>query len=372
MNLSDILNNHNQDIIELDKDESNKCFIEEHINNNDLKNKIKVTVFPDCAICLDSLKSNLATASCGHVFHLRCLRQCIYDNASCPLCRNKDKTIIILNYEIKEQFEDTTCKEALYSSKEKHLEITNNIKKLSNINDIVNKQLSLKIKEYNKLKEDFEENKKDLHKLRQKIIKLEYIIGEKDLKMTKLEKEMCTKEDKLLKEKEEVKYIKDKADLVDSFFVSQKFFEDFKDKYKLFSIEIKNMLSSKDYESKLTSYLYTLQSQISELNDRIIKIKKAKEINLNKCNNVNYTNNYSLFSNEISKFNRVISKLQHDEIDLVNKKKSIYSKKTKFNDNKINSNCSNNCNRKNTEKVAKIINNDNDVKNFFNLDKKNK
>lgn len=51
---------------------------------------------PTCAICLDSLKSELCCAPCGHVFHFKCLKEAINKFKYCPTCRKaiKKETLI--------------------------------------------------------------------------------------------------------------------------------------------------------------------------------------------------------------------------------------------------------------------------------------
>jgi Zinc finger, C3HC4 type (RING finger) len=42
---------------------------------------------PRCAICLEGLKENLASAPCGHVFHHQCLKSSFAKFKYCPRCR---------------------------------------------------------------------------------------------------------------------------------------------------------------------------------------------------------------------------------------------------------------------------------------------
>jgi hypothetical protein len=51
----------------------------------------------DCSICLDELQiDKVSTASCGHVFHSKCMKKFIKVDDRCPLCRT-----VIYNDEIR-------------------------------------------------------------------------------------------------------------------------------------------------------------------------------------------------------------------------------------------------------------------------------
>lgn len=55
----------------------------------------------DCCICLDTIKNNIATLSCGHIMHKKCLTRLEDANyVKCPLCRQKftNKKNNISNY----------------------------------------------------------------------------------------------------------------------------------------------------------------------------------------------------------------------------------------------------------------------------------
>jgi hypothetical protein len=55
---------------------------------------------PDCAICLTVLSKDLATISCGHIYHFNCIYEQLSRARSCPLCRKSAPCItkLILNY----------------------------------------------------------------------------------------------------------------------------------------------------------------------------------------------------------------------------------------------------------------------------------
>ena len=55
------------------------------INLNFLKQK-QVNM-PICTICLDECKNNLGVIECGHVFHIKCVKNWIKDKQKCPNCR---------------------------------------------------------------------------------------------------------------------------------------------------------------------------------------------------------------------------------------------------------------------------------------------
>uniref|UniRef100_A0AAV1V1H2 RING-type domain-containing protein n=1 Tax=Peronospora matthiolae TaxID=2874970 RepID=A0AAV1V1H2_9STRA len=42
-----------------------------------------------CAICLETMKGELATLSCGHVFHYTCVKRALTGRPACPVCRRK-------------------------------------------------------------------------------------------------------------------------------------------------------------------------------------------------------------------------------------------------------------------------------------------
>ena len=42
-----------------------------------------------CAICLETMKGDLAALSCGHVFHHMCVKQALAGRSACPVCRCK-------------------------------------------------------------------------------------------------------------------------------------------------------------------------------------------------------------------------------------------------------------------------------------------
>ena len=63
-------------------------------NYNKLMNKFdrlfrKTTSAPDqnCTICLTELLNCRQLASCGHLFHYRCLFQWMQNKTECPICR---------------------------------------------------------------------------------------------------------------------------------------------------------------------------------------------------------------------------------------------------------------------------------------------
>lgn len=44
---------------------------------------------PACVVCLQELRLNIVCTPCGHVFHSECMRNCLKNKLSCPLCREK-------------------------------------------------------------------------------------------------------------------------------------------------------------------------------------------------------------------------------------------------------------------------------------------
>ena len=41
-----------------------------------------------CSICMDNGNNKYLKLKCNHIFHLKCIKQWIEQNNSCPLCRN--------------------------------------------------------------------------------------------------------------------------------------------------------------------------------------------------------------------------------------------------------------------------------------------
>ena len=58
------------------------------IENANILEELKETL--SCSICLDSYsqKNNIWTTGCGHLYHKRCINQCINaGHRKCPLCK---------------------------------------------------------------------------------------------------------------------------------------------------------------------------------------------------------------------------------------------------------------------------------------------
>jgi DNA repair exonuclease SbcCD ATPase subunit len=60
---------------------------------------------PVCVVCLEGLCRKLACAPCGHVFHEPCIKNCLQNNPSCPLCREKLNitNLVTIAFEITEK-----------------------------------------------------------------------------------------------------------------------------------------------------------------------------------------------------------------------------------------------------------------------------
>ena len=65
----------------------------------------------ECSICLSKVNKPKCKTSCGHIFHITCLKQWLKSNVTCPNCRksinnNKEEVLIILIDAIIERIEE--------------------------------------------------------------------------------------------------------------------------------------------------------------------------------------------------------------------------------------------------------------------------
>ena len=250
---------------------------------------------PDCPICFEILTEKLATATCGHVFHSICLRQCIYDNGYCPMCRNKDKTVILLSFEIKPLVSSMLkerCKDnTLFGSVDEIIETKELNDKLKKDNASLKDQLSKKIKDCKDLNEKIGKLEIDLHDLRLKLTKTKYEFGEEKTKFDEMTQKSIKNEELIDKLQEENKMFKQKTLSIDSFFSSIKYFDNFEQKYESFKQEVKEIYKSKNSLDLLTSNLYTLYTTIDELREHVKLLKKDSKaiVNIDESNNIPFT-----------------------------------------------------------------------------------
>lgn len=120
-NISDILNNNSEFIppvsFIIDDEEVEEDYQEDlSVQNQGLKNTItymmrnypkdnicKKILGNKCAICLEEYKFNdkLVFTSCFHVFHKKCLNDCINNGTyNCPKCRFKFDNVGFMNIEM--------------------------------------------------------------------------------------------------------------------------------------------------------------------------------------------------------------------------------------------------------------------------------
>ena len=163
-------------------------------------------IYPECAICFESLDNNLiASVSCGHIFHEKCLKLWIKQNHSvCPLCRSDASITVKLIYNIKfdlnnENDKILTMEELIENNKRlinQNNIIKNQIQQMNEIRDKENKEIKDLIEKYqqclkntneykNKLlniqikyEDEFDKNKKNkilINELEDKIKELEEI-----------------------------------------------------------------------------------------------------------------------------------------------------------------------------------------------------
>ena len=85
--ITDIYTNQiNDNEIDIEKNIKN-------INYNKIFNKLENKIYSDfdnnnnCSICIETLNENIVSLKCGHKFHFNCIKEWIYLNNNCPLCR---------------------------------------------------------------------------------------------------------------------------------------------------------------------------------------------------------------------------------------------------------------------------------------------
>ena len=90
------------------------CGEEKHVSKTCLskyKDIERVKTIDECSICLTKVNKPKCKTSCGHVFHITCLKQWLKSNVTCPLCRksinnDKEEVLIIIMGAIIERIED--------------------------------------------------------------------------------------------------------------------------------------------------------------------------------------------------------------------------------------------------------------------------
>ena len=65
----------------------------------------------ECSICLSKVNKPVCKTSCGHTFHITCLKEWLKTNVTCPLCRKtlndrKEEVLIILVEAIMERMDE--------------------------------------------------------------------------------------------------------------------------------------------------------------------------------------------------------------------------------------------------------------------------
>ena len=65
----------------------------------------------ECSICLQKSNKPKCKTSCGHIFHISCLKEWLKTNVTCPLCRktinnDKEEVLVILVEAIMNRIED--------------------------------------------------------------------------------------------------------------------------------------------------------------------------------------------------------------------------------------------------------------------------
>lgn len=264
---------------------------------------MSIYIIPECPICFEPLLNKIATTACGHVFHNLCLRHCIYENGYCPLCRNKEKTVVNISYEIKnaEISKKDEEREGEFQSKEKE-RLEGKLAEMNRKIGKLKKDYLERMKESEKQKEEIEKLNIMNKELRERLIESEYKKGEYETEKQSLIDEFRGFKDEYINMKRENQdYIK-KISIVESYFEYKKLFDsDFKDRLDEFQIEVKEILKSGDALSKFTNKLYVLYNTIDELNMRIGFIKKNKrkviDVNEDKINHQIISN-----ANDLEKF----------------------------------------------------------------------
>ena len=296
---------------------------------------MSIYIIPECPICFEPLLTKIVTTTCGHVFHNLCLRHCIYENGYCPLCRNKDKTVINISFEIKTKTEEEGKRlesSSLCELKEKERleeELEETKRKIGKLK----KDYFEKMKEGVKQKEEMEKLSIMNRELRERLIESEYSKGEYEKEKESLIEEFRGFKDDYLSMKMKNEEYSKKISIAESFFEYKRLFDDdFKDRLIEFQNEVKEILRSGDALSRFTSKLYVLYNTIDELNMRIKMIKKNKtkvnydeEVKEDKANNRVVSNLVDLenFFYKKSKETRKNEEKGNDESEIGSSKKKM-------------------------------------------------
>lgn len=299
---------------------------------------MSIYIIPECPICFEPLLNKIATTACGHVFHNLCLRHCIYENGYCPLCRNKDKTVVNISYEIKKaevnKKDEEREREFEFESKETE-RLEGELAEMNRKIGKLKKDYLEKIKASEKQKEEIEKLNIMNKELRERLIESEYKKGEYETEKESLIDEFRGFKDEYINMKSENQEYSKKISIAESYFEYKKLFDsDFKDRLDEFQSEVKEILKSGDALSKFTNKLYVLYNTIDELNMRISFIKKEKR----KVTNVNE------------------DKVNHHIISNANDLEKFFYRKSVENRKSVNNMNNNQNNNKNNEKKEGNVN----------------
>jgi len=250
-------------------------------------------IYPECAICFESLDSNLiASVSCGHIFHENCLKLWIKKNHSvCPLCRNDASITVKLIYNIKFDSKNENEKKLTME------ELIENNKRLINQNNIIKNQIQQmneirekENKEINDLIEKYQQCLKNTNEYKNKLLNIQ-IKYEDEFDKNKKNKILINELEDKIKELEEIKLKYEKRFELEEKFENVINSNNIEDKQKELNLIINNLLYEDDDGKSLNEYFYVLSNKIEKLQKENEYLKKHKNEQIKNINNQDNNNN---------------------------------------------------------------------------------
>ena len=249
-------------------------------------------IYPECAICFESLDNNLiASVSCGHIFHEKCLKLWIKQNHSvCPLCRSDASITVKLIYNIKFDLNNENDKILTME------ELIENNKRLINQNNIIKNQIQqmneIRDKENKEIKdliEKYQQCLKNTNEYKNKLLNIQ-IKYEDEFDKNKKNKILINELEDKIKELEEIKIKYEKRFELEEKFENVLNSNDIEDKQKKLNLIINNLLYEDDDGKSLNEYFYVLSNKIEKLQKENEYLKKHKNEQIKNINNQNNNN----------------------------------------------------------------------------------